>query len=129
MAGGYERAPAPWGLDGIPADFNHHLLPPDWERFAPLLEGAVQPVPAIGIAEVVQLINGPEAFTPDGEFILGEPPEVRGLFVARGFCAHGIAGAGGVGRIMADWIVEGDPGSTSGTWTSAGSAPSTGPGG
>jgi len=110
VAGGYERTPTPWGLDGIPADFNHRLLPPDWERFAPLLEGAVHRVPALGSAEIVRLINGPEAFTPDGEFILGEAPEVRGYFVACGFCAHGIAGAGGMGRIMADWIVEGDPG-------------------
>jgi 4-methylaminobutanoate oxidase (formaldehyde-forming) len=110
VAGGYERAPAPWGLDGIPADFNHQLLPPDWERFAPLMEGAVHRVPAIGSAEIIRLINGPEAFTPDGEFILGEAPDVRGFFVACGFCAHGIAGAGGMGRIMADWIVEGDPG-------------------
>ena len=97
VAGGYEREPAPWGLDGIPADFNHRLLPPDWERFAPLMEGAVRRVPAIGSAEIVRLINGPEAFTPDGEFILGEAPEVRGFFVAAGFCAHGIAGAGGDG--------------------------------
>jgi 4-methylaminobutanoate oxidase (formaldehyde-forming) len=74
------------------------------------MEGAVRRVPAIGAAEIVRLINGPEAFTPDGEFILGESPEVRGFFVACGFCAHGIAGAGGMGRIMADWIVEGDPG-------------------
>jgi 4-methylaminobutanoate oxidase (formaldehyde-forming) len=110
VAGGYERAPAPWGLDGIPADFNHRLLPPDWERFAPLMAGAVRRVPALEGAEIVRLINGPEAFTPDGEFLLGEAPAVRGFFVACGFCAHGIAGAGGMGRIMADWIVEGDPG-------------------
>jgi 4-methylaminobutanoate oxidase (formaldehyde-forming) len=110
VAGGYEREPAPWGQDGIPADFNHRLLPPDWERFAPLMEGGVRRVPAIGGAEIVRLINGPEAFTPDGEFILGEAPDVGGFFVACGFCAHGIAGAGGMGRIMADWIVDGDPG-------------------
>ncbi|PYM66335.1 MAG: hypothetical protein DMD79_03100 [Candidatus Rokuibacteriota bacterium] len=110
VAGGYEREPAPWGQDGIPADFNHRLLAPDWDRFAPLMEGAVHRVPAVGHAEVIRLINGPEAFTPDGEFILGEAPEVRGFFVACGFCAHGIAGAGGMGRIMAEWIVEGDPG-------------------
>ncbi len=110
VVGGYERAPAPWGVDGVPADFNHKLLPPDWERFAPLLEGAVRRVPAVAAAEIVRLINGPEAFTPDGEFILGEAPELGGFFVACGFCAHGIAGAGGMGRIMADWIVEGDPG-------------------
>jgi 4-methylaminobutanoate oxidase (formaldehyde-forming) len=59
-------------------------------------------------AEVVTMINGPEAFTPDGEFILGES-DVRGFFVAAGFCAHGIAGAGGVGKVMADWIVHGEP--------------------
>jgi 4-methylaminobutanoate oxidase (formaldehyde-forming) len=110
LVGGYERDPEPWGLDGIPADFNHKLLGPDWDRFAPLMEGAVRRVPAVAGAEIVKLINGPEAFTPDGEFILGETPEVRGFFVACGFCAHGIAGAGGMGRIMADWIAEGDPG-------------------
>jgi 4-methylaminobutanoate oxidase (formaldehyde-forming) len=110
VVGGYEREPAPWGQDGIPADFNHRLLAPDWDRFGPLLDGAVRRVPAVAAAEIVKLINGPEAFTPDGEFILGQAPEVRGFFVACGFCAHGIAGAGGMGRIMADWIVEGDPG-------------------
>jgi 4-methylaminobutanoate oxidase (formaldehyde-forming) len=110
VVGGYERDPAPWGLDGIPADFNHRLLAPEWDRFAPLLEGAVKRVPPVGGAEIVKLINGPEAFTPDGEFILGEAPEVAGFFVACGFCAHGIAGAGGMGRIMAEWIAEGDPG-------------------
>ena len=110
VVGGYEREPAPWALDGVPADFNHRLLAPDWDRFAPLLEGAVRRVPPVAGAEIVKLINGPEAFTPDGEFILGEAPEVPGFFVACGFCAHGIAGAGGMGRIVAEWIVEGDPG-------------------
>src|SRR5262249_36691356 len=57
----------------------------------------------------ISLINGPEAFTPDGEFVMGEAPDVRGFFVAAGFCAHGIAGAGGVGRVMAEWILEGRP--------------------
>jgi 4-methylaminobutanoate oxidase (formaldehyde-forming) len=106
--GGYEREPAHWGLDGIPADFNGRLLAPDWDRFEPLLTGAVRRVPAVADAGVRRMINGPEAFTPDGEFILGET-EVRGLFVAAGFCAHGIAGAGGVGRQMAAWIVDGEP--------------------
>ena len=110
LMGGYEREPAAWGLDGIPPDFTHRLLTPDWGRFEPLMEQAVSRVPAIAKAEVIRLINGPEAFTPDGEFILGEAPDVRGFFVAAGFCAHGIAGAGGVGRVMAEWIVEGRPG-------------------
>ena len=110
LMGGYEREPAAWGLDGIPPDFTHRLLTPDWGRFEPLMEQAVSRVPAIAKAEVIRLINGPEAFTPDGEFILGEAPDVKGFFVAAGFCAHGIAGAGGVGRVMAEWIVEGRPG-------------------
>jgi len=110
VVGGWERNPVVWGLDGIPSDFNNRLLPPDWEQFAPLMENAVRRIPALAHAEVVRLVHGPEAFTPDGEFILGEAPEVRGFFVAAGFCAHGIAGAGGAGRILANWIVDGDPG-------------------
>ena len=82
---------------GIPADFNGKLLAPDWPRFAEIMDGAVRRVPAIADAGVNRMINGPEAFTPDNEFILGES-EVRGFFVAAGFCAHGIAGAGGIGR-------------------------------
>ena len=106
--GGYERHPAPWGLDGIPADFNGKLLAPDWPRFEEIMAGAVRRVPAIADAGINRMINGPEGFTPDNEFILGES-EVRGFFVAAGFCAHGIAGAGGIGRQMATWIVEGEP--------------------
>jgi len=109
LMGGYERSPAPWGLEGIPRDFTHKLLAPDWERFGDMMDQATSRVPAIGRAEVITLINGPEAFTPDGEFILGEAPDVRGFFVAAGFCAHGIAGAGGVGQVMAEWILEGRP--------------------
>jgi len=106
--GGYERHPAPWGLDGIPDDFNGKLLAPDWPRFEEIMAGAVRRVPAIAAAGINRMINGPEAFTPDNEFILGES-EVRGFFVAAGFCAHGIAGAGGIGRQMATWIIEGEP--------------------
>jgi 4-methylaminobutanoate oxidase (formaldehyde-forming) len=106
--GGYERDPMPWSLDGIPADFNHRLLDPDWPRFDPIMAGAISRVPAIADAGVTRMINGPEAFTPDNEFILGES-EVRGFFVAAGFCAHGIAGTGGIGQQMARWIVDGEP--------------------
>jgi 4-methylaminobutanoate oxidase (formaldehyde-forming) len=108
VMGGYERHPAPWSLDGIPADFNGKLLDEDWPRFEELMEGALERVPELGDAEVIKLINGPEAFTPDGEFILG-PSDVRGFWVAAGFCAHGLAGAGGMGQLMAEWIVEGLP--------------------
>jgi len=108
VMGGYERHCAPWGLDGIPADFNSRLLEEDWPRFEELMENAVVRVPGLADMEVVKLINGPEAFTPDGEFILG-PSEVRGFWVAAGFCAHGLAGAGGMGKLVAEWIVEGTP--------------------
>ena len=108
IMGGYERHCAPWGLDGIPADFNSRLLEEDWPRFEELMENAVVRVPSLSEMEVVKLINGPEAFTPDGEFILG-PSDVRGFWVAAGFCAHGLAGAGGMGKLVAEWIVEGTP--------------------
>ena len=109
IMGGYERDPAPWSLDGIPPDFNGKLLDPDWDRFEPLMTNAIIRTPSIKDAQVVRLVNGPEAFTPDNEFILG-PSEVRGFWVAAGFCAHGLAGAGGMGRLVAEWIVEGRPG-------------------
>ena len=108
IMGGYERNPAPWSLDGIPADFNGKLLAEDWPRFEELMENALVRVPSLGELEVVKLINGPEAFTPDGEFILG-PTDVRGFWMAAGFCAHGLAGAGGIGQLVAEWIVEGTP--------------------
>jgi glycine cleavage system T protein len=109
IMGGYERNPDPWCPSGtIPADFNNRLLSPDWDRFLPLSESAQTLVPSLVDAEVHQLINGPEAFTPDGEFLLGES-DVAGFFVAAGFCAHGIAGAGGNGKVMAEWITGGEP--------------------
>jgi glycine cleavage system T protein len=109
VMGGYERHPAPWGLDGIPPDFNGKLLAEDWDRFEELMTNALVRVPELGEAEVIRLVNGPEAFTPDGEFILG-PTELPGFWVASGFCAHGLAGAGGMGKLVAEWIVDGLPG-------------------
>ena len=106
--GGYERDPAPFGLNGIPRDFKYQLLPPDWERFGPLMENSIKRVPILEKAEIRQLLNGPEGFTPDGEFLLG-PTAVKGFWVACAFCAHGLAGAGGIGKVMAEWIVEGHP--------------------
>jgi glycine cleavage system T protein len=108
IVGGYERDPAPWSLDGIPSDFNGRLLAEDWPRFEPLLENAIRRVPDLAEMDSVRLINGPEAFTPDNEFILG-PTDVRGFWVAAGFCAHGLAGAGGMGRLVAEWILDGVP--------------------
>ncbi len=113
VMGGYERHSAPWALDEhlvdrIPADFNGRLLEEDWPRFEEIAKNSSKRVPAMEDVKVTKLINGPEAFTPDNEFCLGES-EVRGLFVAAGFCAHGLAGAGGIGRVMAEWIIEGEP--------------------
>ena len=115
VMGGYERDSAPWalrdggrGLDAIPPDFNGRLLEEDWDRFEEIVINSRKRVPAMEDVKVTKLINGPEAFTPDGEFCLGETA-VRGFYVAAGFCAHGLAGAGGVGKVMAEWIVEGEP--------------------
>ncbi len=108
VTGGYERDPATFGLNGIPKDFKYQLLAPDWERFTPLMENSIRRVPAIENAEVIQLLNGPEGFTPDGEFLLG-PTSVKGFWVASAFCAHGLAGAGGIGKVMAEWIIDGNP--------------------
>ncbi|HUZ84038.1 MAG TPA: FAD-dependent oxidoreductase [Gaiellales bacterium] len=108
IMGGYERQPEPWGLDGIPDGFEAQLLPEDWPRFDEILRNSIRRVPAMETAEVRKLYNGPEAFTPDGEFILGES-HVPGFWVAAGFCAHGLAGAGGIGWMMGEWITEGEP--------------------
>ena len=113
LMGGYERQSAPWaldaqGLDRIPPDFNGRLLGEDWPRFQELAANSTKRVPAMEDVPITRLINGPEAFTPDNEFCLGET-EVRGLFVAAGFCAHGLAGAGGVGKLVAEWILAGEP--------------------
>jgi glycine cleavage system aminomethyltransferase T/glycine/D-amino acid oxidase-like deaminating enzyme len=113
LMGGYERDPAPWTaserhVDSIPADFNARLLPEDWPRFEEIATNAQHRVPIMADLGVRRMINGPEAFTPDNEFCLGVTA-VAGLFVAAGFCAHGIAGAGGIGKMMAEWIVEGEP--------------------
>ncbi|MDI2125825.1 GcvT family protein [Yinghuangia seranimata] len=114
LMGGYERTSKPWALtrgsrDAVPADFNGRLLAEDWPRFEEIAENSALRVPAMASVGVRKLINGPEAFTPDNEFVLGES-EVGGFYVAAGFCAHGIAGAGGIGQVMAAWILDGEPG-------------------
>jgi glycine cleavage system aminomethyltransferase T/glycine/D-amino acid oxidase-like deaminating enzyme len=113
VMGGYERDSAPWALDEherdrIPPDFNGRLLEEDWPRFEEIAHNSSRRVPEMEDVKVTRLINGPEAFTPDNEFCLGES-EVGGLFVAAGFCAHGLAGAGGIGKVMAEWILAGEP--------------------
>jgi 4-methylaminobutanoate oxidase (formaldehyde-forming) len=108
LFGGFEPLARPWTSE-IPEDFAFTLLKEDWEQFDPLLRGALERVPALESAEVRLLLNGPESFTPDGNFILGEAPGLRGYFIAAGFNSGGIASGGGAGRALAEWIVGGAP--------------------
>ena len=107
LIGGYAREPVTWDTSEPLAEART-LFEPDPDRFAESWAGALKRVPALREVEVAKVVNGPEAFTPDGEFILGET-EVAGFWVAAGFCVHGLAGAGGVGKLMAEWIVDGQP--------------------
>ena len=113
LMGGYERNSKAWSadynnFDDIPANFNNTLLPEDWDRFYEIAEASQKRVPKMAEVGIKNFINGPEGFTPDNEFCLGET-SVGGFFVAAGFCAHGIAGAGGIGKVVAEWIVAGEP--------------------
>ncbi|NBO09272.1 MAG: FAD-dependent oxidoreductase [Actinobacteria bacterium] len=113
LMGGYERNSKPWTadhthFDDIPADFNGRLLSEEWDRFEEIAVNSQKRVPAMERVGVKNFINGPEGFTPDNEFCLGET-EVGGFFVAAGFCAHGIAGAGGIGKVVAEWVATGEP--------------------
>ncbi len=107
VMGGYEPNPIPWAADGIPETFNFSLLNSNWDHFTPIMELAIGRVPALQTAGVKTLLNGPESFTPDGNFILGEAPEVGGLFVGAGFNAFGIASGGGAGKVLAEWVAGG----------------------
>jgi 4-methylaminobutanoate oxidase (formaldehyde-forming) len=109
VMGGYEANPKPWAIDGLPAHFEFQLLDDDLEHFEPLLELAAGRVPAMELAGIKQFINGPESFTPDGNFILGEAPEVRGIFLGAGFNAFGIAAGGGAGMALAEWVAKDAP--------------------
>jgi 4-methylaminobutanoate oxidase (formaldehyde-forming) len=109
VMGGYEPDPIPWAEQGIPEGFEFQLLDENWDHFEQHMKHALARVPALENAGIKQLINGPESFTPDGNFILGEAPEVRGFYVGAGFNAFGIASAGGAGRALAEWIAAGEP--------------------
>lgn len=109
VMGGFEPDAKPWGMDGIPKNFEFQLLPDDHEQFEILMENALLRVPALETAQIRTTVNGPESFTPDNNFLLGETPEVRGLYVGAGFNSAGIASAGGAGRALAEWMVAGEP--------------------
>lgn len=109
MAGFFEPRGKVWKLDGIPRDFSFGTLPEDWEHVGPIFERAIHRVPALAEAGLQLFFNGPEAFTPDGVYYLGEAPEVDGCFVAAGFNSVGLQSAGGVGWVLADWIIDRHP--------------------
>jgi heterotetrameric sarcosine oxidase gamma subunit len=110
VVGGFEPVAKPWvAPDRLPYPFEFQLLDEDWEHFAILMENALQRVPALRHTGMKKLYNGPESFTPDNQFILGEAPELRNFFVGAGFNSVGIASAGGAGRALAEWIVNGAP--------------------
>ena len=109
VMGGYEPDPKPWALEGLPENFEFQLLESDLTHFEPLLELAAGRVPAMETAGIKEFINGPESFTPDGNFILGEAPGMKGIFVGAGFNAFGIAAGGGAGMALAEWVAKGEP--------------------
>ena len=107
--GGWESNTRPWGANGIPVDFGPELLQPDFDRFAPLAEAAAARIPIVGELGIRQMINGPIPITPDGEPVIGLSPELDNFYLCCGFTS-GIAASGGAGWVMANWIVDGDPG-------------------
>jgi len=109
VMGGYEPNPIPWATGGIPEGFHYTLLDSNYDHFEQIMEQALARVPGLETAGVKQLLNGPESFTPDGNFILGEAPELKNFFVGAGFNAFGIASGGGAGMALAEWVAKGEP--------------------
>ncbi|MDM8543482.1 FAD-dependent oxidoreductase [Desulfococcaceae bacterium HSG9] len=109
VMGGYERNGIPWAVDGVDNAFISQLLESDFDHFQSLADPAMKRTPCLQEAGIARLVNGPEAFTPDGDAIMGPAPELDNCFVAAGFNAFGIAAGGGAGRMMAEWIIEGEP--------------------
>ncbi|MDH5747700.1 MAG: FAD-dependent oxidoreductase, partial [Rhodospirillales bacterium] len=109
LLGAFEPIAKPWGMDGIPDDFEFGQLPDDFDHFEPILEKALHRVPALRDAGIQLFFNGPESFTPDDRYLLGEAPELKNFFVAAGFNSIGIQSGGGAGRVLAGWIKDGRP--------------------
>ena len=109
VMGGYEPNPIPWAVGGIPEGFHYSLLDSNFDHFEQIMEQALGRVPALETTGIKQLLNGPESFTPDGNFILGEAPELKNFFVGAGFNAFGIASGGGAGMALAEWVHKGEP--------------------
>ena len=111
VVGGFEPQAKPWvAPDELPWPFEFQLLDEDWEHFSVLMESALHRIPVLTDTGIKMFYNGPESFTPDNQFILGEAPGLRNFFVAAGFNSVGIASAGGAGKALAEWITGGEPG-------------------
>ncbi|MEO1111522.1 MAG: FAD-dependent oxidoreductase [Pseudomonadota bacterium] len=109
VMGGYEPNGIPWAVDGVPDPFDYQLLDSNFDHFEQLMELSLPRVPALEQVGIKQLVNGPESFTPDGNFILGEAPEMENVFIGAGFNAFGIAAGGGAGMALAEWVAKGEP--------------------
>ncbi|MFP6688968.1 MAG: FAD-dependent oxidoreductase, partial [Alphaproteobacteria bacterium] len=109
LVGAFEPVAKPWGGDGIPEDFSFDQLPEDFDHFEPILTQAMHRMPALANVGIQTFFCGPESFTPDVRYQLGEVPELANCFVAAGFNSIGIQSAGGVGRVLAEWIRDGRP--------------------
>ncbi|MCW2784669.1 MAG: dependent oxidoreductase [Marmoricola sp.] len=110
VVGGFEPNAKPWrSPDDLPYPFEFQLLEEDWDHFSILMDQALLRVPDLAHTGIRKFYNGPESFTPDNQFLLGEAPELDGFFVGCGFNSVGIASAGGAGRALAEWIVAGSP--------------------
>ena len=109
LLGAFEPVAKPWGMDGIPEDFSFTQLPDDFDHFEPILESAMQRLPALENVGIQLFFNGPESFTPDDRYLLGPTPEVENFYVAAGFNSVGIQSSGGAGKVLADWIVNKRP--------------------
>ncbi len=107
MVGFFEPGAKPWGMDGIPEDFTFGTLPKDWDHLGPFIELATRRLPLLNEIGIQLFFNGPESFTPDDRYILGPAPELEGYWVAAGFNSVGFQSGPGVGRAMADWMVDG----------------------
>ncbi len=107
MVGLFESEARPWGMQGIPEDFRFGDIAPDWDRMYPYIEKAMRRVPCLLETGIKLLFCGPESFTPDHNYLMGEAPNLKNFFVAAGFNSLGILSGGGVGYVMAHWIVEG----------------------
>ncbi|QOF73341.1 FAD-dependent oxidoreductase [Aminobacter sp. SR38] len=108
VMGGYEPNPQGWTTDDVPNDWEFRLFDDDFDHFEQHMVQAIERVPGLADVGVKQMINGPESFTPDGNFILGVAPECSNMFVGAGFNAFGIASGGGAGWVLAQWVVDGE---------------------